>query len=76
VKNQETDAPITAGLRLPDGRLAVSAAALPATAGKHRKVLSADGDFVLHDDAAVLDLARRNVRRWLGLGDAGNDGEG
>jgi AcrR family transcriptional regulator len=34
-------------------------------------ILAADANFVLHDDAAVLDLARQVVRRRLGL--RGND---
>jgi hypothetical protein len=37
---------------------------------------AADTNSVLHDDAAaVLDLARRIVRRRLGLGNGGNHGE-
>jgi hypothetical protein len=31
-------------------------------------ILAADANFVLHDDAAVLDLARQVVHRRLGLG--------
>ena len=31
-------------------------------------ILAADANFVLHDDPAVLDLARQVVRRRLGLG--------
>ena len=31
-------------------------------------ILSTDAGFVLHDDPAVLDLARRVVRRRLGVG--------
>jgi AcrR family transcriptional regulator len=34
--------------------------------------LAADANFVLHDDPAVLDLARRVVRRRLGLSHDGN----
>ncbi len=33
----------------------------------HAILLGADTKFVLHDDPAVLDLARRVVRRRLGL---------
>ena len=35
-------------------------------------VLAADVNFVLHDDPAVLDLARQVVHRRLGLGSDGN----
>ena len=35
-------------------------------------ILAADTNFVLHDDPAVLDLARQVVRRRLGLGGDGN----
>ncbi len=35
----------------------------------HSILLGADTKFVLHDDPAVLDLARRVVRRRLGLGE-------
>jgi hypothetical protein len=31
-------------------------------------ILAADANFVLHDDSAVLDLARQVVHRRLGLG--------
>jgi hypothetical protein len=41
----------------------------------HGIMLAADTNFVLHDDVAVLDLARRIVRQRLGLADGGNDGE-
>jgi len=34
-------------------------------------ILAADANFVLHDNPAVLDLARQVVRRRLGLGDHG-----
>ena len=34
--------------------------------------LAADANFVLHDDPAVLDLARQVTRRRLGLGTDGN----
>ena len=34
-------------------------------------ILATDANFVLHDDPAVLDLARQVVRRRLGLGDHG-----
>ena len=37
-------------------------------------ILATDTNFVLHDDPAVLDLARQVVRRRLGL--TGNDGTG
>jgi hypothetical protein len=33
-------------------------------------ILAADASFVLHDDQAVLDLARRVVHRRLGPGNA------
>jgi AcrR family transcriptional regulator len=36
-------------------------------------ILAADANFVLHDDAAVLDLARQVVRRRLGLSDDGGN---
>jgi AcrR family transcriptional regulator len=35
-------------------------------------ILATDASFVLHDDPAVLDLARQVVRRRLGLSDGGN----
>jgi AcrR family transcriptional regulator len=35
-------------------------------------ILAADANFVLHDNPAVLDLARQVVRRRLFLGDDGN----
>jgi len=35
-------------------------------------ILATDANFVMHDDPAVLDLARQVVRRRLGLGDDGN----
>jgi AcrR family transcriptional regulator len=35
-------------------------------------ILAADANFVLHDDPAVLDLARQVVRRRLSLSDDGN----
>jgi AcrR family transcriptional regulator len=35
-------------------------------------ILAADANFVLHDDPAVLDLARQVVRRRLGLSDKEN----
>jgi AcrR family transcriptional regulator len=37
----------------------------------HSILLGADTKFVLNDDPAVLDMARRVVRQRLGLGDAG-----
>jgi AcrR family transcriptional regulator len=37
--------------------------------------LAADANFVLHDNPAVLDLARQVARRRLGLGTDGNAGE-
>lgn len=36
----------------------------------HASLLAADARFVLHDDPAVLDLARQVIRQRLGLGDA------
>ena len=39
-------------------------------------ILAADANFVLHDDAAVLDLARQVVRRRLGLSGKGNAATG
>jgi AcrR family transcriptional regulator len=38
-------------------------------------LLAANTNFVLHDDPAVLDLARQIVRRRLGLGNGANAGE-
>jgi len=38
-------------------------------------LLAADAKFVLHDDPAVLDLARQVVHQRLGLDDGGNAGE-
>ena len=38
-------------------------------------MLAADTSFVLHDDPAVLKLARQIVRQRLGLGNGGNAGE-
>jgi AcrR family transcriptional regulator len=38
-------------------------------------MLAADANFVLHDDPAVLDLARQIVRQRLGLANGGNAGE-
>ena len=39
-------------------------------------ILAADASFVLHDNPAVLDLARQVVRRRLGVGSDGNaDGQ-
>jgi AcrR family transcriptional regulator len=38
--------------------------------------LAADANFVLHDDPAVLDLARQVVRRRLGLGHDGDAARG
>jgi hypothetical protein len=35
-------------------------------------ILAADANFVLHDDPAVLDLARQVVRRRLGLASNGS----
>jgi len=37
-------------------------------------ILAADANFVLHDDPAVLDLARQVVHRRLGLGGDGTPG--
>jgi AcrR family transcriptional regulator len=37
-------------------------------------ILAADANFVLHDDPAVLGLARQVVHRRLGLGSDGNPG--
>lgn len=37
-------------------------------------ILATDANFVLHDNAAVLDLARQVVHRRLGLGSDGNVG--
>jgi hypothetical protein len=37
--------------------------------------LSADTNYVLHDDPAVLYLARQIIRRQLGLDNATNAGE-
>ncbi|MGZ4620424.1 MAG: TetR family transcriptional regulator C-terminal domain-containing protein, partial [Frankiaceae bacterium] len=41
----------------------------------HAILLAADTKFVLHDDPAVLDLARQVVHQRLGLDDGGNVGE-
>ena len=41
----------------------------------HAMLLAADTRFVLHDDPAVLDLARQVVRRRLGLDDGENAGQ-
>ena len=41
----------------------------------HGILLAADTRFVLHDDPAVLDLARQVVRQRLGLGNGGNTNE-
>jgi AcrR family transcriptional regulator len=41
----------------------------------HAILLGADTKFVLHDDPAVLDLARQVVRRRLGLDNGSNDAE-
>jgi hypothetical protein len=38
-------------------------------------MLAADTSFVLHDDVAVLNLARQIVRQRLGLGNSGNAGD-
>ena len=38
-------------------------------------MLAADTSFVLHDDPAVLNLARQIARQRLGLGNGGNAGE-
>jgi len=40
----------------------------------HAVLLAADTKFVLHDDPAVLDLARQVVRQRLGLDNGGNAG--
>jgi hypothetical protein len=40
----------------------------------HAILLGADTKFVLHDDPAVLELARRAVRQRLGLDNGSNDG--
>jgi hypothetical protein len=37
-------------------------------------ILAADANFVLHDDPAVLDLARQVVHRRLGLSRHSNAG--
>ena len=42
----------------------------------HGIMLAADTSFVLHDDPAVLDLARQIVHQRLGLGNGGTAGEG
>jgi len=42
----------------------------------HAILLGADTKFVLHDDPAVLNLARQVVRQRLGLDSADNAGEG
>jgi AcrR family transcriptional regulator len=41
----------------------------------HAILLAADAKFVLHDDPAVLDLARQVVHQRLGLGTSGNAAE-
>ena len=41
----------------------------------HAILLGADAKFVLHDDPAILDLARRIVRQRLGLDHGRNAGE-
>ena len=41
----------------------------------HGIMLAADTSFVLHDDPAVLNLARQIVRQRLGVGNGGNAGE-
>ena len=41
----------------------------------HGIMLAADTSFVLHDDPAVLNLARQVVHQRLGLGNGGNAGE-
>src|SRR5690348_8494999 len=41
----------------------------------HAILLAADARFVLHDDPAVLDLARQVVHQRLGPGNAGNTSE-
>ena len=38
-------------------------------------MLAADTNFVLHDDPAVLNLARQIVHQRLGAGNGGNAGE-
>ncbi len=42
----------------------------------HAILLAADTKFVLHDDPAVLDLARQVVRQRLGLDNGSNAGDG
>jgi hypothetical protein len=42
----------------------------------HAVLLGADTKFVLHDDPAILDLARDVVRRRLGLDDRDTTGSG
>ena len=74
--SQGTAATIATRPGLPDGGLAGSAPALPMTAVLRGIVPVADTNVVVHDDAAVLDLARQVVGRRLGSGDGGNDGEG
>jgi len=39
-------------------------------------MLAADTNFVLHDDPAVLNLARQIVRQRLGLGNGRKAGDG
>jgi hypothetical protein len=41
----------------------------------HGIMLAADTSFVLHDDPAVLNLARQIVHQRLGVENAGNAGE-
>ena len=41
----------------------------------HGIMLAADTSFVLHDDPAVLNLARQIVHQRLGVGNGGNAGE-
>ena len=41
----------------------------------HAIILAADARFVLHDDPAVLDLARQVVRQRLGPGNGRNASE-
>ena len=41
----------------------------------HAILLGTDTKFVLHDDPAVLDMARQAVRQRLGLDHGGNAGE-
>jgi len=41
----------------------------------HSILLGADTKFVLHDDPAVLDLARQVIRQRLGLGNGTNPGQ-